>query len=118
MNIDRCRVGAECTTTRHSSSSSFFSGKIGEIQPIVEKYSTGSDLGRWPANLLLVIDRQITKSFPRVHGAGSSRAAWCHGKSDTSVYGRYGGDDVGGHRFGDSGSSFRFFKSFSSKDAE
>jgi site-specific DNA-methyltransferase (adenine-specific) len=54
LNIDACRIEGADTTTRHnSSSSSYMSGTIGQVQEIVKPYTTGSELGRWPANLVL-----------------------------------------------------------------
>jgi len=54
LNIDGCRIAGADTTTRHnSSSSSYMTGTIGTVQPVVESYTTGSAAGRWPANLIL-----------------------------------------------------------------
>lgn len=55
LNIDGTRIqGADDTTTRHSSSSSsYLTGEIGAVQPKQEPYTTGSTLGRWPANVTL-----------------------------------------------------------------
>jgi hypothetical protein len=52
LNIDGARIEGKDTTTRHNSSSSYMTGKIGEVQPIQETYVTGSTLGRWPANVI------------------------------------------------------------------
>jgi DNA modification methylase len=53
INVDGCRIAGADTTTRHnSSSSSYMTGKIGEVQPLQESYTTGSPAGRWPANLI------------------------------------------------------------------
>lgn len=54
INVDGGRIAGDDTTTRHnSSSSSYMTGSIGEVQPLQLEYVTGSDKGRWPANLLL-----------------------------------------------------------------
>jgi DNA modification methylase len=52
LNIDGARVPGADTTTRHNSSSSYMTGKIGEVQPTQETYITGSTAGRWPANVI------------------------------------------------------------------
>jgi len=64
LNVDGCRVGTEETTTRHSSSSSYMTGKIGETQPKQKEYTTGSDLGRWPANLIHDGSDEVVKLMP------------------------------------------------------
>jgi site-specific DNA-methyltransferase (adenine-specific) len=66
INIDGCRVSGDDTTTRHnSSSSSYMTGKIGEIQPIQDEYITGSTLGRFPANLIHDGSDEVLAVFPQ-----------------------------------------------------
>ena len=65
LNIDGCRVGTDDTTTRHNSSS-YMTGRIGETQPVVDPYTTGSTLGRWPANV--VLDRDAATELDRQSG--------------------------------------------------
>ena len=73
INIDGCRVEGIDTTTRHnSSSSSYMTGMIGEIQPLQEEYSTGSTLGRWPANLIHDGSDEVLALFPDSNGSGGS----------------------------------------------
>lgn len=73
LNIDACRVAGADTTTRHNSSSSYMTGKIGEVQPIVESYTTGSSAGRWPANIILTHSPECeqTGTLERAGGAGT-----------------------------------------------
>jgi len=69
LNIDGCRIAGADTTTRHnSSSSSYMTGNIGAVQPVVETYTTGSAAGRWPANLILTHSPDCQQT-----GTGTSR---------------------------------------------
>lgn len=52
LNIDGCRVAGESTKRTNTAANSYMSGEIGVMQQIGEAYETGSDLGRWPANLI------------------------------------------------------------------
>ena len=72
LNIDGCRIAGADTTTRHNSSSSYMTGTIGTVQPVVESYTTGSCAGRWPANLILTHspDCQQTGTTPDTFGGG------------------------------------------------
>ena len=72
INIDGCRVPGEDTTTRHSHSSSYMTGKIGEVQVKQEPYTTGSDKGRFPANLLHDGSDDVVALFPDSKGSGGS----------------------------------------------
>ncbi|MBK8773013.1 MAG: site-specific DNA-methyltransferase [Rhizobiales bacterium] len=47
-------------------------GMIGEIQPLQEEYSTGSTLGRWPANLIHDGSDEVLALFPDSNGSGGS----------------------------------------------
>jgi site-specific DNA-methyltransferase (adenine-specific) len=64
INVDGCRVSGKDTTTRHNSSSSCMTGKIGAVQPVQESYTTGSPLGRWPANLIHDGSEEVLELFP------------------------------------------------------
>lgn len=110
INIDECRIEGTDTTTRHnSSSSSYMTGKIGEVQPIQEAYITGSNKGRYPANLILddeagaLLDHQSGKiskgHFP------SKGASWgSHG-----IYGRGKERNCEERFLTDTGGASRFF---------
>ena len=78
LNIDGCRVGTEDTTTRnHSSSSSYFTGNIGEVQPVGDYYQTGSNKGRFPANLIHDGSQQVLDLFPGDKDKSSARFFYC-----------------------------------------
>jgi hypothetical protein len=65
INVDGCRIPGADTTTRHNSSSSYMTGCIGSIQPVQATYTTGSDKGRWPANLAYDGSPDVLELFPR-----------------------------------------------------
>lgn len=75
LNVDGCRVETgENTTIRHSSSSSsYLTGKIGCVQPKQSPYFTGSDKGRWPANVIHDGSDEVVGVFPETHAAGTYR---------------------------------------------
>ncbi len=117
LNIGGCRIEGSDTTTRHnSSSSSYMTGLIGEVQPIQESYLTGSTHGRWPANVLHDGSDEVVGAFPETaSGKGGGRSAR---DTDTSPeYWESGGGtgwrDAGRSvvAHGDSGSAARFFYS-------
>ena len=53
LNIDGCRVSGESTRRINTAANSYMSGDIGAEQTRGSEYHTGSDAGRWPANLIL-----------------------------------------------------------------
>jgi hypothetical protein len=57
LNIDGCRVGAGAV--RHNSARSHFAN-IGATQEHGKPYTTGSDKGRWPANLIHDGSEEVT----------------------------------------------------------
>jgi site-specific DNA-methyltransferase (adenine-specific) len=94
LNIDGCRIEGTDTTTRHnSSSSSFMTGKIGEVQPLQESYTTGSPLGRWPANLIHDGSDEVMGLFPVTGPA--RRNALSDGRSVPFM--QAGGEKTGGY---------------------
>jgi len=114
LNIDACRIAGESTTTRHnSSSSSFMTGKVGEVQETQAAYITGSESGRWPANIALdataanILDEQSGERGGGfgVRGAGTQPNAYGGGKGYAGTLTETG-QDVG---YGDTGGASRFF---------
>jgi site-specific DNA-methyltransferase (adenine-specific) len=53
LNIDATRIKGSNTKRINTAQSSFMSGQIGQVQAQQKAYETGSDLGRWPANIIL-----------------------------------------------------------------
>jgi site-specific DNA-methyltransferase (adenine-specific) len=70
INIEGCRVEGGDTTTRHNSSSSYMTRKIGYKQPKQESYVTGSTLGRFPANVIHDGSDEVMELFPDVKSGG------------------------------------------------
>jgi site-specific DNA-methyltransferase (adenine-specific) len=53
LNIDATRIKGSSTTRINTAQSSYMSGQIGQVQEQQNAYETGSDLGRFPANIIL-----------------------------------------------------------------
>lgn len=84
LGIDECRIIGADTTTRHNSSSSYMTRNIGAVQPLQERYTTGSSAGRWPANI--VLDEEAaseagawSRYFYTAKASRSERNAGCEG---------------------------------------
>lgn len=79
LNIDGCRVSGSDTTTRSNvASSSYMTGTIGLPQPQQEPYTTGSPLGRWPANLIHDGSGEVLALFPgTASGESAARYFYC-----------------------------------------
>ena len=108
MNIDGCRVeaGSDYTELNVTQGGDHFS--IGsDVKTRGTKFQPAS--GRWPANLIHDGSDEVTKLFPSPHGAGHRCSPGWKGKGETNTYGAYNGDNIGGARYGDSGSAARFF---------
>lgn len=81
------------------------------------KANQHSDVGRWPANLVLdedagqILDQQTGTLKSGKMRAGTRRTAQDHPGS--VCYGTYGGNATGEDTYGDSGGASRFFKCFS-----
>ncbi len=111
LNIDGCRVEAEGRPLREldakATNSNVYSGRTGE-GGLGKGLDGGSkavgttDLGRWPANLILSDDEEVIAAFPD----GSSSGHWANkatGFDDGRAYNGRGADAS------DSGSAARFF---------
>jgi DNA modification methylase len=109
LNVDGCRLSGKDTTTRHSSSSSYMTRKIGEIQPKQDTYPTGSDQGRFPANLIHDGSEECVRLFPVTKQQDKRRRKLAkmppgmHG-----IYGSFSGTDST-PTYGDNGTAARFF---------
>lgn len=102
LNIDGCRVaGDEITTRTNTACNSYMSGCIGDVQDVKSSYTTGSESGRWPANVVHDGSNEVIAAFPTSKSTiGKPRA----GRS---------GDGYGmthtGAEYNDEGSAARFF---------
>ena len=101
INVEACRVGTESTKTKHHAEMGYHGGNK------AAEYTTGSDAGRWPANVLHDGSDEVLEHFPQTTS----------GTKDGGKYARGVGVHDGGQRtdgsssFGDSGSAARFFYS-------
>lgn len=99
INVNGCRVG---TDEKMSYSSSKKEG--------VTAFGTGTTeqnpAGRFPANLIHDGSDEVVRLFPVTHGAGHKRSGGLSKNGDSMFCGNHDGN---GERYGDSGSTARFF---------
>ena len=103
LNIDGCRVGGESTTGIQGVAEIGFHG--GNYAPGLQ---TGSEMGRWPANLIHDGSDEVLAAFPHASGAvapvrGSEASA-----KTANAFGEYSGRAPSDQRDG-GGSAARFF---------
>lgn len=103
LNIDGCRVGDEPTTRIQGVAEIGFHG--GNYAPGLQ---TGSEMGRWPANLIHDGSDEVLAAFPHASGAvapvrGSEASA-----KTANAFGEYSGRAPSDQRDG-GGSAARFF---------
>jgi site-specific DNA-methyltransferase (adenine-specific) len=109
LNIDDCRIAGESTTTRHnSSSSSYMTGKVGEVQETQAAYITGSESGRWPANIALdeTAASMLDAQSGEVKGAVSNGIKATSGNGAAGIY---CGPSEQRPGYADNGGASRFF---------
>jgi len=76
INIDGCRVATDDSTRRtNTAANSYMSGDIGAEQTRGSEYQTGSDAGRWPANLIHDGSDEVLAEFPDGAPAKAGSAA-------------------------------------------
>ncbi len=114
LNIDGCRVAGESTARLNHAEVGYHGGNL------AGDYRTGSDGGRWPANVIHDGSREVVDVFPTQAGAGSGTAGpSLRGENVSVARGRFNGlpagEAVAFHD--DKGSAARFFYS-SKADAE
>ena len=69
LNVDGCRVGSDETTVRKNNARTNGSGwGMGK-----HAHVNGSDLGRWPANVIHDGSDEVVRVFPETHAAGTYR---------------------------------------------
>jgi site-specific DNA-methyltransferase (adenine-specific) len=107
LNIDGCRVGVR---TENESGWSKTGSKAGENRSMsgpnyARDAKDEAGLGRWPANIAHDGSEEVLAVFPETHGAGHARESNRHGEA-TGLFALQG---AGGNRFGDEGSTARFF---------
>lgn len=107
INIDGCRVDASDGVPRFTN----------RAEPSINCYGDGRNgsnrtgeidmqTGRFPANLIHDGSEEVLQGFPSPHGAGEKRDGGLSKYGSSMFCGNHAGN---GTRFGDSGSSARFF---------
>ncbi len=107
VNIDGCRVPTDESTRRKGSADMGYHGGLSS-----ESYLTGSDAGRWPANLIHDGSDEVIALFP--DSAGQRGDLKSHGSPRQSPNGIYNGmrPALDHQARNDSGSAARFFESY------
>jgi site-specific DNA-methyltransferase (adenine-specific) len=105
LNIDATRVEGSSTKRVNTAQSSYMSGQIGEVQEQQNAYETGSDLGRWPANIIL--DEYTAELLDEQSGISKSQGGTNPIKKSQFNLGSETRKLAGG--FGDTGGASRFF---------
>ena len=104
LNIDGCRVGAESTARQNRAEMGYHGGNLADA------YATGSDAGRWPANVVHDGSDEVVGAFPETSSGSLTAAQQVNGgwAGTLNVYGT--GKTGGTNEYaGDTGSAARFF---------
>ena len=102
LNIDRCRIEGESTRRNNTAEMGYHGGNL------AQEYQTGSDLGRWPANIIHDGSDEVVSGFPESESGGGPAAGTprtkvnTYGEPTVSLSAPYGAN---------SGSAARFFYS-------
>jgi site-specific DNA-methyltransferase (adenine-specific) len=117
INIDACRVGAESTArdtlkelSSRGATGGSFANQDHRYADRTSKYPTGSDAGRWPANLIHDGSAAVVALFPAEAGA-QAPVHRRNGDKFRNLFGKFEGnvDEAGSTFQGDTGSAARFF---------
>ena len=114
VNIDACRIpSGQDHADKCASVVGLASNRNGACygEWTGERENSHSDLGRWPANVLLDEDAAAMldeQSASEMHSAGEARDNFCP-TGDSSWYTSNDGTPRNGRRFGDNGGASRFF---------
>ncbi|NLS19879.1 site-specific DNA-methyltransferase [Rhizobium sp. P40RR-XXII] len=110
INIDGCRVAGESTSRINRAEIGYHGGNV------EDEYETGSQNGRWPANLILDGSEEVISAFP--NAPGQQRASSDTERSQGIVYGSIKVNGTQDYQPRDGGgSAARFFYS-SKADAD
>jgi DNA modification methylase len=115
LNIDGSRVGTDESTKRGSCQQMFSKGGVRDDtgRPAANRGETGSDNGRWPANVIHDGSPEVLEAFAAFgerKGGGHTRSNNTSlGSSSGGIYGKAGGFVGAGHE--DQGTAARFFYS-------
>lgn len=103
LNIDACRIEGKSTRRNNTAEMGYHGGNL------AIEYATGSDIGRWPANLIHDGSEEVLAAFPDSRGQ-IARSSSSETRKNQNTYGemRRGHDNQIEPRV-DSGSAARFF---------
>lgn len=82
LNIDGCRVDGESTRRTNTAEMGFHGGNL------ASEYQTGSDAGRWPANLIHDGSDEVVAAFPQAPGQQGPISSSAPSEKTSKVYGR------------------------------
>ena len=120
LNIDAARVGSESTARKNRAAIGYDEGMGVTARKKGAQYSTDSDAGRWPANV--VLDESQAAALDQQPGGKSlnGSAVWKGGTRAHEGWGNVGKAEPGQVRggFGDSGGASRFFYTAKADSAE
>ena len=100
LNIDGCRVGAESTARQNRAEMGYHGGNLADA------YATGSDAGRWPANIVHDGSDEVVGAFPTSKDGVAGARTGANGDVMKTGFGPQP-DHV--HGYGGEGSAARFF---------
>ena len=110
LNIDGCRVATDDSTRRtNTAANSYMSGDIGAKQTLGSEYQTGSDAGRWPANLIHDGSEEVLAGFPQGRSSGVFSPKDHHNGGYVQGVTNFGGKGIPSTMYSDTGSAARFF---------
>ena len=102
LNIDGCRVPGESTLRSNTAEMGYHGGNLSA------EYQTGSDTGRWPANLIHDGSDEVLAAFPQASGAVAPVKGTETSAKTANAFGEYQGRAPSDRRDG-GGSAARFF---------
>ena len=103
MNIDECRVEGESTRRNNRAEMGYHGGNL------AGEYQTGSDAGRFPANVIHDGSDEVLQHFPESNGQQGAVTGNEPSSSINNCYGQFNGRPATTPR-NDNGSAARFFK--------
>lgn len=103
LNIDGCRVEGGSTRRSNTAEMGYHGGNLADA------YETGSDAGRWPANVIHDGSDEVEAAFPEAPGQQGKASSNPDSPRSRSVYGKLDRADEPMEPRGDSVSASRFF---------
>lgn len=103
LNIDGCRVGGESTRRNNTAEMGYHGGNL------ADSHQTGSDAGRWPANLIHDGSDEVLAAFPNAPGRMAKASTSDTQRAGQNTYGTMVRGSNGSEPRDDSGRAARFF---------